>query len=208
MARKTNTGRVFTTRYRNCRRSISARELPSQAHLPGLETTFSRPADSSTAHGLTMSDAAYIGRSDLDQDEIVKQINLFFNGSAECESAEARRAGAPRQKRGWNDKWFVRLLLSWILAHWGTGADKIAIAKWIVDPSHERPEFIFPYPCRREDGLFPAIFVIPRVTQSAARRVRRIFQHVVGAIRFAFFNLADFLADADHRITEPVELSF
>jgi len=49
-----------------------------------------------------MSDAAYIGRSDLDQDEIVKQINLFFNGSAECESAEAQRAPLPSQRMEWN----------------------------------------------------------------------------------------------------------
>ncbi len=48
-----------------------------------------------------MSDAAYIGRSDLDQGEIVKQINLFLSAA---QNVKLRKLGARvRRAKGWDE---------------------------------------------------------------------------------------------------------
>src|SRR6476646_5554164 len=80
-----------------------------------------------------------------------------------------------------------------------TGADKVAIAKDIVNAPNCWPEFVVVEPLGGEGGLFAGVRVVPILSGKHVGSVGGIFQHVILLVGLAGFNGLDLGVDRNQR---------
>mmetsp|Transcript_27572 Transcript_27572/g.51150 ORF Transcript_27572/g.51150 Transcript_27572/m.51150 type:complete len:227 (-) Transcript_27572:4156-4836(-) len=112
------------------------------------------------------------------------------------------------KRGGWPPPPKPRSLLSClgVVIHRRTDADQVTVAPCVVHTVHRWPVFVHTEGTRRETALLASVGTIP-VFHQIFHGVRRVFQRVVFRINPTFFDVANFFANGQHRITEPIQLS-
>src|SRR5688572_1423486 len=93
-----------------------------------------------------------------------------------------------------------------VRVHPRAGGEEVPVAEGAVDAADRGPDLVGARRVAGEGGALPRIGAVPGVGGALRQGMRRAGEQVPLPVGGAPLDLADLLADGDHRVAEPVQL--